>query len=76
MKVYVTFVHVPAMSTLGYGKGYTDDDQEVAFVGDHRPMRDIGRALLRGERRNEVDPVIAEVDEHQLIPLWVAESYR
>lgn len=43
--VRVYRVHVPAMSTIGYGWGKTEDGSVVEFAGDHRPMRELGEAL-------------------------------
>lgn len=64
MRVLVTNVHIPAWSTLGYGKGIDEEGDEVAFVGDHRPMRDLGEAL-----RDSEEPIEAEVGDAQLIPV-------
>jgi len=43
--VHVTRVNIPAMSTIGFGEGWTDQGQRVSFMGDHRPMRHLGEAL-------------------------------
>jgi hypothetical protein len=64
MKVYVTDINVPGMSTVGFGRGTTEDGTEVAFVGDHRPMRTLGEALIDAE-----EPVEAQVDDSQLLPV-------
>lgn len=45
MVVWIERVHIPAMSTVGLGYGYTDEGLYVEVVGDHRPMRDLGQAL-------------------------------
>lgn len=43
--ITVTRVHIPAMSTTGFGYGFDEDGTPVVIVGDHRPMRSIGAAL-------------------------------
>lgn len=51
--VHVTHVTIPAWSTLGTGIGYVEAPEGrrygVVFMGDHRPMRDLGEALEAGE---------------------------
>jgi hypothetical protein len=49
------------MSTVGYGEGLDEADRRVTFVGDHRPMRDLGRALPHA-----LEPGYAEVEAWQI----------
>lgn len=50
MRVHIESVNIPAYSTIGYGYGTDLETGElVEFVGDHRPMRDIGEAIAAGE---------------------------
>jgi ribonuclease BN (tRNA processing enzyme) len=61
MRVQVQRVSIPAWSTVGYGQGLDEADRQVTFVGDHRPMRDLGRALS-----NTTDPISVEVAPWQI----------
>jgi hypothetical protein len=61
MRIQVYHVHIPAMSTVGYGEGYDHEDRPVTFLGDHRPMRDLGHAV-----RHAMEPVYAEVEPWQI----------
>jgi len=62
MRVLVTQVSIPAMSTVGIGRGTDPDGNEVAFGGDHRPMRAIGEALAESD-----EPIEVWVDDWQLV---------
>jgi hypothetical protein len=62
MRVQVLRVSIPAWSTIGYGEGLTEDERRVHFMGDHRPMRELGRALPHAQ-----EPVYAEVESWQLV---------
>ena len=67
--VHVTRVHIPAMSTVGEGEGWTEQDgtiYRVWFAGDHRPMRDLGEALARYNDGD--DEVIA------VLPMWAIRN--
>lgn len=48
MRVQVMSIRVPAMSTIGFGTGIDEAGSEIKFVGDWRPMRDLGEALQQG----------------------------
>lgn len=61
MRVQVYRVSIPAMSTIGYGEGLDEADRRVTFIGDHRPMRDLGRALPHA-----TEPIYAEVEPWQI----------
>jgi len=61
MRVQVYRVSIPPLSTIGYGEGLDEADRRVTFVGDHRPMRDLGRVLS-----NTTNPIYAEVAPWQL----------
>ena len=62
MRVQVQRVHIPALSTVGYGEGLDPQDRRVTFLGDHRPMRELGRALP-----DAMEPVYAEVEAWQIL---------
>jgi hypothetical protein len=55
--ITVTQISIPAMSTIGYGFGTDEDGNEVEFVGDHRPMRDIGDAIAVAQDREDLPTV-------------------
>ena len=61
MTLIVTKVEIPAMSSIGYGEGETEDGRTVRFAGDHRPMRDLGEAVDAGET------VEVEIESWQVI---------
>jgi hypothetical protein len=62
MRVQVQRVSIPAWSTIGHGEGLDEANRRVTFLGDHRPMRELGRALP-----NATEPVYAEVESWQLV---------
>ena len=62
MRIQVQRVRIPAMSTIGYGEGFDQGERRVQFVGDHRPMRELGRVLP-----NATEPVYAEVEDWQIV---------
>jgi hypothetical protein len=63
MRVQLYRVHIPAMSTLGYGYGYdTASGAKVSFVGEHRSVRDLGEALRSGG-----GPVEVKVEDWQTL---------
>ena len=59
--VYCNQVKIPAMSTIGYGRGVDDQGRLISFVGDHRAMRYVGAAV---EDEGEV-PV--EIEGYQIV---------
>jgi hypothetical protein len=64
MKVTVTHVSIPPMSSLGYGTAMDGDGNPVHFVGDHRPMREIGEAIQRATNAGELPTT--ELEDWQL----------
>ena len=58
--VQVTGVSIPAMSTIGYGTGVTEDGKPVTFVGDHRPMRELGEVIAATVERDDLPMVELE----------------
>jgi hypothetical protein len=62
MRIQVFRVQIPAMSTVGYGEGRDYDERRVVFIGDHRPMRHLGRALAQA-----TEPIYAEVEDWQIV---------
>lgn len=60
--VMVDRVTIPAMSTVGYGFGTTESGEPIQFVGDHRPMRELGIAL-----REAQVPVVVSVEPWQIV---------
>lgn len=61
MKVQVHEVFIPAMSTVGWGRGQAGR-RKVVFVGDHRPMHALGEALAEAG-----EPTEAEVESWQIV---------
>jgi hypothetical protein len=57
MIITVHRVSIPAWSTIGYGFGRGEDGQAYEFVGDHRPMRDIGEAIAAARSDEELPTV-------------------
>ena len=49
VKVDLTRVHIPALSTIGYGYGQLEDGTSAVIVGDQRAMRGIGQAIGEGK---------------------------
>lgn len=62
MRVQVLRVSSPAMTTIGYGYGVDDEDRNVKFVGDHRPMRHLGEALEVAD-----EAVFVDLDDWQIL---------
>ncbi len=62
MRITVTNISVPAMSTIGYGEGIDENGNTVTFIGDHRPMRDLVEALMQADG----EEVVAEVEDWQI----------
>lgn len=67
IRVRVEQVSIPAMSTIGTGRGREvlssgKLGKEVVFAGDHRPMRDLGEAVAAAKRKRDLP--IADV------PTW------
>jgi len=62
MRVQVQRVSIGAMSTIGYGEGLDETDRRVTFLGDHRPMRELGWALPHA-----TEPVYADVEPWQIV---------
>ncbi len=62
--VRVTRVRIPEFSTIGYGYGEVEACGEpIIFAGDHRPMREIGWRIMRGEE------VVVDVESWQVVKL-------
>jgi len=61
----VTVRNVQFNGTTSIGTGTSEDGQEVVFVGDWRPMRDIAEALLE----DDLPPVVAIVPERAILRL-------
>lgn len=64
IKVTVTRVSIDAGSTIGTGYGTDADGRAVVFVGDHRPMREMGEAIATAAPD---EPVIADVYGHNIL---------
>ena len=65
MRVTVTRVNIPAMSTTGFGWGTNEQGQTVQFVGDHRPLRDIGKLIQQA--RSEDDLPVTDLNDYQIV---------
>ena len=76
MIVLVTKVSIPPMSTVGHGWGYSTGNCgkvcNVHFVGDQRPMRDLGEAIEWANKHDE-DPPVTVVEEWQSVSATEAE---
>ena len=62
MRVQVFRMHIPAMSTIGYGEGSDERDRRMPLLEDHRLVRELERASSHA-----IDPIYAEVDAWQII---------
>ena len=49
VKVDLTRVHIPALSTIGYGYGRLEDGTSAVIIADRREMQGIGRAIGEGK---------------------------
>jgi hypothetical protein len=65
MNVTVEHVNIPPMSTIGYGFGHDEAGNSISFVGDHRPMRDIGEAIAAAKDRDELP--VADVPDTAIL---------
>jgi hypothetical protein len=74
MRVAVSRVSVPAMSTIGYGYGTdVETGDEVKFAGDHRPMRELGEGIPYS---TPDDPIIVEIEGYQILERRPARQVR
>ena len=64
MKVQVTRINIPPMSTMGFGWGTNEEGKKVKFAGDWRPMRDLGEAM---QQTTSIDPIEVEVESWQIL---------
>ncbi len=64
MIVTVSRVSIPAMSTIGHGWGTDEEGNEVHFVGDHRPMYNIGMAM---QQTTSDEPIEIELEDWQIM---------
>ena len=63
MRVRVISVCIPAISTIGYGRGIEiETGEEIHFCGDHRPLRYLGELLQCAS-----EPPEAEVEAWQIL---------
>ena len=49
VKVDLRRVHIPALSTIGYGYGQLEDGTSAVIIADRRAMEGIGRAIGEGK---------------------------
>ena len=49
VKVDLRRVHIPALSTIGYGYGQLEDGTSAVIIADRREMEGIGRAIGEGK---------------------------
>lgn len=64
MRVKVTRINIPAMSTIGHGWGLDEDGNEVRFAGDHREMRHIGEAMQHASHEQSIE---VELEDWQVL---------
>ena len=67
MLVRVTRVHIPEMSTIGYGYGTDLNGRPVQFAGDHRPMYNLGEEIVTRYMEGNEAPLV-EVEDWQIVP--------
>lgn len=72
MQVTVTHIQIPSMSTIGYGEGFGPAGETVTFVGDHRPMRNIGEAIHEAQSREDL-PVV-DIEDPYITGITPAEK--
>jgi len=72
MQVTVHHINIPQWSTIGYGEGVGPAGEAVTFVGDHRPMRDIGEAIAQAASREDLP--VAEIDDWQITGVTTPEK--
>lgn len=59
-------VNIPAMSSIGYGEGKDDETGEtVNFIGDHRPMRELGERIRVATSEEELP--LVEPEDWQVV---------
>lgn len=71
--ITVTRINIPAMSTIGHGWGTDETGNEIHFVGDHRPMRDIGEAVAQAKSRDDL-PQIEQPEDMYIISITRQET--
>lgn len=61
--IIVDQIIVPVGSTIGFGRGRTDDGTvEVVFAGDHRSMAALGDAIVESD-----EPIVVDVPEWAIL---------
>lgn len=67
IRVRVTRITVPAMSTIGYGYGTREDTgEQVTFTEGHRYMRHLGEELMARTRETGELPTL-EIEDWMLL---------
>lgn len=62
-KLIIDQIIVPIGSTIGFGRGRTDDGTvAVVFAGDHRAMAALGDAIVESD-----EPIIVDVPEWAIL---------
>ena len=67
MKIKVNEIRIPAMSTVGYGRGTDSDGNEVHWVGDHRPMRELAEAVEAGVLQDTDEAIEIDLEDWQIL---------
>lgn len=67
-------INIPAMSTIGHGYGKDEEGKDIRFVGDHRPMRDIGEAIAAAKSEDDLPQV--EPEGYQVIEVKLPRYYE
>lgn len=67
MKIKVNEIRIPAMSTVGYGRGTDEDGNEIHWVGDHRPMRELAEAVEAGVLQDTDELIEIDLEEWQIL---------
>ena len=63
VKVDLTRVHIPALSTIGYGYGQLEDGTSAVIVADQRTMQGIGQAIGEGKPPIVLDAEVVATGE-------------
>ena len=62
-KVDLTRVHIPALSSIGYGYGHLEDGTSAVIVADQRTMQGIGQAIGEGKPPIVLDAEVVATGE-------------
>jgi hypothetical protein len=67
VKIKVNEIRIPAESTVGYGRGIDEDGNEIHWVGDHRPMRQLAEAIESGVLEDTDEFIELDLEDWQIL---------